>query len=324
MRNKTSRPTHSMQNFPVLSPCPNVAGLYIEITKWLKGGKNVYHFDHDTMLYMYSGRCRFELGDGRVYDGGAGDVLILRGGTEWRYLRQGNESVIIMSLNFMGKLTDEMLVAYGLSDGIHAKGTNFRTLVSDFELVCSRPGISRIELGDEMIMFLLRAFRYLANVIKPLKGVADDIRRHLQYSVFREKQSLSSLSVTFGMRPADIQKRFRDAYGTTVHAYVVELRLAEARRLLAETDRTVIDICTAIGYSDHCYFDRLFRKTYGMSPLTYRSFSRGKENKKEKSKDFVDETQNAVIESRKKECYNDVDASCSAGNKLSRCKEKHK
>ncbi len=324
MRTKIKKPTHSSVLFAVESPYPNVDKLYIEFTKWTKGNKNVYNLDNDTLLYLFSGRCRFELSDGKTYKGKAGDVLVLRGGIEWRYLREGSESVTIMSVNFKGALTDEMLVTYGFSDGVHATGVHLLPLVSEFEAICTRPGISRSELGDETIMFLFRVFRYLANAMTPPTGTVDDVRHHLGDGAFREKISISALARVFGMRPADMQKRFRDAYGTTVHAYIVSLRLAEVRRLLTETDRTVIDICAAVGYSDHCYLDRLFRKTYGMSPLAYRPFSREKENKKEKSKDFVDETQNAVIESRKKECYNDVDASCSAGNKLSRCKEKHK
>ena len=45
MRHRSLRPTHTLQSFSVTSPCPNVSELYIEITRWHKGGKNVYHFE---------------------------------------------------------------------------------------------------------------------------------------------------------------------------------------------------------------------------------------------------------------------------------------
>lgn len=277
MRTRTKSPTHSTVNFMVASPYPNVDRLHIEITKWMTSGKNVYHFDHDSLLYIYSGSCRFELGDGRAYDGVAGDVLILRGGTEWRYLRQGGDSMTMMSVNFKGALTDEMLVTYGLSNGVHAKNTHFQPLVSDFETVCARPGISKDELGDELIVFLFRAFRHIANAIAPPTGVADEIRQYIQSEIFRQKLSLSALSKAFGMRTTDLQRLFKEHYGMTVHRYQIELRMQEVRRLLADTDRTVLDICNAVGYSDHCYLDRLFRKMYGMSPLEYRrSMRKGK------------------------------------------------
>lgn len=52
--------------------------------------------------------------------------------------------------------------------------------------------------------------------------------------------------------------------------YAIHLRLQEACRLLALTDRKVADIATAVGYEDAFYFSRLFRKHIGLSPDIYR------------------------------------------------------
>jgi len=48
------------------------------------------------------------------------------------------------------------------------------------------------------------------------------------------------------------------------------LRMAEARRLLRETDRSVIDIGLDVGYSSPSHFAQIFRRKVGVSPTDYR------------------------------------------------------
>ena len=43
-----------------------------------------------------------------------------------------------------------------------------------------------------------------------------------------------------------------------------------ARRLLRETDRSVITVANDVGYSNPSHFARLFRKDTGLSPSDYR------------------------------------------------------
>ena len=43
-----------------------------------------------------------------------------------------------------------------------------------------------------------------------------------------------------------------------------------AKQLLKETDRTVADICAAVGYNDVRYFTKTFTKYTGLKPNEYR------------------------------------------------------
>ena len=63
--------------------------------------------------------------------------------------------------------------------------------------------------------------------------------------------------------------------GMTPVAYVQHLRVEEAKSLLQHTDLSVHAIGERVGVEDVNYFIRLFKKTEGMTPQTYRKTRRG-------------------------------------------------
>ena len=52
--------------------------------------------------------------------------------------------------------------------------------------------------------------------------------------------------------------------------YLSGVRMEAAKQLLKETNRTVADICMAVGYNDVRYFTKSFTKYSGLKPNEYR------------------------------------------------------
>lgn len=71
-----------------------------------------------------------------------------------------------------------------------------------------------------------------------------------------------------------LSRSFRRRYGTSLHACLVQLRLAAARRLLREQE-TPAQAAMLSGFSDQSHMGRWFRRTYGLTPAQYR---RGRTN----------------------------------------------
>lgn len=85
----------------------------------------------------------------------------------------------------------------------------------------------------------------------------------------------AALSDDLGLSLSTLQRRFRNATGSSLHEVHVESRIIEARRLLGETDRPIKTIADELGYSDVFYFSRQFTERVGMPPARYRQERHG-------------------------------------------------
>ena len=87
---------------------------------------------------------------------------------------------------------------------------------------------------------------------------------------FAEPISLRDAARALNLTPGHLTTVVRERTGRTVLEWIVERRMAEARRLLAESDLTVQAVGEATGYRDPGYFARVFRRAHGVSPLAWR------------------------------------------------------
>ncbi|WP_250122560.1 AraC family transcriptional regulator [Chroococcidiopsis sp. CCMEE 29] len=81
---------------------------------------------------------------------------------------------------------------------------------------------------------------------------------------------LQEVAEAVNLSPAYLTNLIRRETGRTVLSWIVEYRMAEARRLLLETDQSVNQISEAVGYFDSGYFIRLFRRLNSTTPQAWR------------------------------------------------------
>src|SRR3954471_13510999 len=88
---------------------------------------------------------------------------------------------------------------------------------------------------------------------------------------YREPLDVPALARAAHLSPAHFSREFRRAFGETPHQYLLTRRLERAAALLRATDRSVTDICLAVGLRSVGSFTTSFGRTYGMSPTAYRA-----------------------------------------------------
>jgi AraC-like DNA-binding protein/mannose-6-phosphate isomerase-like protein (cupin superfamily) len=75
---------------------------------------------------------------------------------------------------------------------------------------------------------------------------------------------------SFGLHPHYFRSIFKRVTGSSLSAYVLEKRLEEAKKLLAETEQSTREISHYVGIKSYQYFHRAFTARYKASPKSYR------------------------------------------------------
>ncbi|MCF0133967.1 MAG: PocR ligand-binding domain-containing protein [Blautia sp.] len=88
---------------------------------------------------------------------------------------------------------------------------------------------------------------------------------------FDQDLTLSKVAIQVYLNPAYFSTIFKKSTGMSFKEYLTKLRVDEAKRLLTNTDYTILDIAVACGFDNQSYFSKVFKKYTGFSPKAYRS-----------------------------------------------------
>jgi AraC-like DNA-binding protein len=107
-----------------------------------------------------------------------------------------------------------------------------------------------------MLRNLLVADSHASRIAKAIRKVRSD---------FRTPLSVPDLAKTAGMSPSSFHEHFKSVTGTTPLQYQKDLRLIEAKTLLAG-QRSVSEAAFAVGYESPTHFSRDYSRKYGVAP----------------------------------------------------------
>lgn len=84
----------------------------------------------------------------------------------------------------------------------------------------------------------------------------------------------AELAARFGISASSLKNYFCNVYGCGYAVYQRTQRMKRAAKLLSGTRERVADIAASVGYASQTKFGSMFKKVYGVSPLTYRKQER--------------------------------------------------
>lgn len=99
--------------------------------------------------------------------------------------------------------------------------------------------------------------------------LAEELARYIRLH-YREPITMETLSQSFHYSTHYLARVFKRKYGCSPLGFLVRTRMTQARQLLAEEGVAVRDIAEIVGYSDMYYFNKLFKKQTGVTPVQYK------------------------------------------------------
>jgi AraC-like DNA-binding protein len=88
---------------------------------------------------------------------------------------------------------------------------------------------------------------------------------------YAEPLSVADLADAAGLSAAHFSREFRRTFGEPPHTYLLTRRLERAAALLRATDRSVTEICFAVGLRSVGSFTTSFSRAFGVTPTAYRA-----------------------------------------------------
>jgi AraC-like DNA-binding protein len=119
-----------------------------------------------------------------------------------------------------------------------------------------------------------QSYEQSSNFIRPyleLSKAVDFIKEN-----FSLKVSISELADMVNLSTRQFERRFKETFKTTVHQYILKLRILKSCELLLKSNMTIADVALDVGFYDQSAYTRFFKKFMKETPLQYQK--KGKEN----------------------------------------------
>jgi len=198
----------------------------------------------------------------------------------------GEQAAVVIQFegDFLGRSFFEAPEMRTVATMLHRAGRGLWFAPRDVEAVRELITAMPTAPVDRRLVMMLDLLRALSHVRRPRPlastTYAPGLRRNEQQRLGRVCAHLhenytepivqADMARMLRMNPAAFSRFFKRATGRTMTAYVNELRLGHAARLLIETQLSVLEICYASGFNNAANFHRQFVRFKGTSPGKFR------------------------------------------------------
>jgi len=82
---------------------------------------------------------------------------------------------------------------------------------------------------------------------------------------------VNEISRELGMSRVQVYRKVKALLGYSVHDYILSVRLKKAKHLLQNTEKTVAEISSEVGFSSPTYFSTCFKSKFNLSPREFKT-----------------------------------------------------
>jgi AraC family transcriptional regulator len=82
--------------------------------------------------------------------------------------------------------------------------------------------------------------------------------------------TIEEMARVAGLSPAHFSRLFKEVLGDSPYQFVMDYRVEQAKRMLVDPGRPMIDIALACGFANQAHFSRIFKRLTGKTPRSFR------------------------------------------------------
>ncbi len=263
---------------------------FAQIIHYRSAGAHVYVRDC-RIFYILSGHGQIRMGE-QVYSVEPHTVIYCSAGSEYSISSPGME---LISVNFdltqdycdsgqpyppivlptktplppanRSSVADQSILDKHI---LLANGIAFRELMETILEECSaKRSLYRENAGALLKQLLVGLLRDRVNNASRGAQVVEKVIEHIR-AHYSQPVTGAQLSRRFGYHEYYLNRLFLKHTGSTIHQYLLDVRIGSAKKLLINTDLPLGVIAEQTGFNSNTYFSSYFRKFTGVSPAQFR------------------------------------------------------
>ncbi len=218
--------------------------------------------DYYDMTLVFKGRLVYTADDKKL-TAEAGDIILLPPGT-LRTRVPLSEQVHYVSFNFYceGKIDLPTLIKGGATYEIRALFDAFTPSHLPDERRAEQKAACVASYILEVLTEMKERESHNLHVARAIDYVNEHIKERIGLSQIAKRLHLSREYTAF---------LFKREMGMTVSEFINRKRLSLARDMIREGGMSLSEVSEAVGYDNYGYFSRLFKKHYGITPISCKN-----------------------------------------------------
>jgi AraC-like DNA-binding protein len=213
--------------------------------------------------------------NGHKYTASAGEMYLLHKGAQHQYYSSKEAPWVKIWMNLKGTLMEHLLEVYPIERIVYPGDGQILDCFHSFHLeLTSGKSPQEIQKACALLLHGIISAAYFGTLSLQQQepDEALKIKRYLDQHVL-DSVTLEDLCRHFFKSKAQIIRQFKKKYGITPYAYLLDIKLQYAKKLLSHTNVSIKEIAARLQFADEHYFSTYFRQVEKVSPSQYRSNS---------------------------------------------------
>lgn len=224
-----------------------------------------------VLEYIIEGCGTVEI-NGKTFYPTKGDVYLLPAGSAHHYYASKHDPFQKIWMNINGDLCEQLIRLYRLSGKYYFKNIDLYDLFLEFLEVCTNKEEDIRNLYNKCSIIFLKIIQQLSKHTEKettINEFALQAKNYCDRNIY-QKIVIEDVAKQVGLSISQLNRLFKQAYSSTVYAYILDNKINTAKTLLSSTSMSVCEISFMLNFTDEHYFSNIFKRKTSYTPTEWR------------------------------------------------------